>query len=129
MSSAHQLPMASCCDGASKFHAVMQGKRLPRDYFQSQSAANEQMHLAFLGLRQQNVCYMKISHKSFTGWLPVLAQVDPVYFPHMEVVGDIGNGIWQIKERLKDWKPTWDLRRGLQSPSFSRVLGSTSRVF
>lgn len=33
-----------------------------------------------------------------------------MYFPQMEVVGDIGNGIWQIMERLKDWTPTWDLR-------------------
>ncbi|BDA51294.1 probable lactaldehyde dehydrogenase at C-terminar half [Coccomyxa sp. Obi] len=38
------------------------------------------------------------------------AVVDPVYFPQLEVVGDIGNGIWQIKEHLKDWTPTWDLR-------------------
>ncbi|GMH42860.1 hypothetical protein BSKO_10779 [Bryopsis sp. KO-2023] len=38
------------------------------------------------------------------------AQVDQVYFPHLEVVGDIGNTIWQLKEQLKDAKPAWDLR-------------------
>lgn len=43
--------------------------------------------------------------------LPALVKVDPVYFPHLEVVGDIGNAVWQIKECLKDWTPTWDLRR------------------
>lgn len=28
------------------------------------------------------------------------AAVDPVYFPHLEVVGDIANSIWQIKEQI-----------------------------
>ena len=28
------------------------------------------------------------------------AEVDPVYFPQVEVVGDIGNAIWRIKEGL-----------------------------
>jgi acetolactate synthase-1/2/3 large subunit len=28
------------------------------------------------------------------------AQVDPVYFPQIEVVGDIANSLWQLKERL-----------------------------
>ena len=28
------------------------------------------------------------------------AQVDPVYFPQVEVVGDIGNSIWQIWQKL-----------------------------
>nr|WP_010133688.1 acetolactate synthase large subunit [Microbulbifer agarilyticus] len=28
------------------------------------------------------------------------AQVDPVYFPQIEVVGDIANSLWQIKEQL-----------------------------
>lgn len=35
------------------------------------------------------------------------AAVDPVYFPQLEVVGDIANSIWQIKEALKpqdSWK-------------------------
>ncbi|MCW8109184.1 acetolactate synthase large subunit [Alteromonas ponticola] len=35
------------------------------------------------------------------------AAVDPVYFPQLEVVGDIANSIWQIKERIEpqdNWK-------------------------
>lgn len=34
------------------------------------------------------------------------AEVDPVYFPQVEVIGDIGNAIWQIKEDVttnRDW--------------------------
>ncbi|WP_066962123.1 acetolactate synthase large subunit [Microbulbifer sp. Q7] len=29
------------------------------------------------------------------------AEVDPVYFPQIEVVGDIANSLWQLKERLE----------------------------
>ncbi|WP_026375839.1 acetolactate synthase large subunit [Aestuariibacter salexigens] len=35
------------------------------------------------------------------------AAVDPVYFPQLEVVGDIANSIWQIKEKItpqQGWK-------------------------
>ncbi len=35
------------------------------------------------------------------------AEVDPVYFPHYEVIGDIGNAIWQIKEDILP-QSTWD---------------------
>jgi acetolactate synthase-1/2/3 large subunit len=28
------------------------------------------------------------------------AEVDPVYFPHIEVIGDIANAMWQIKEDI-----------------------------
>ncbi|CAK0784038.1 hypothetical protein CVIRNUC_007241 [Coccomyxa viridis] len=38
------------------------------------------------------------------------AVIDPVYFPHLEVVGDIGNAIWQLQERIKDSPPSWDTR-------------------
>jgi len=34
------------------------------------------------------------------------AEVDPVYFPQIEVIGDIGNAVWQIKEDVspnRDW--------------------------
>jgi acetolactate synthase-1/2/3 large subunit len=34
------------------------------------------------------------------------AEVDPVYSPHIEVIGDIANAMWQIKEAVtpsKDW--------------------------
>ena len=37
----------------------------------------------------------KVIHINFMS-----ALVDPVYFPQAEVVGDIANSIWQIKERL-----------------------------
>ena len=36
------------------------------------------------------------------------AQVDAVYFPQVEVVGDIGNSIWQISERLTKQESHWD---------------------
>ena len=29
------------------------------------------------------------------------AEVDPVYFPQIEIIGDIANAIWQIKEAIK----------------------------
>jgi acetolactate synthase-1/2/3 large subunit len=38
------------------------------------------------------------------------ASVDPVYFPHVEVVGDIANSIWQISERLTP-QDHWDFTR------------------
>ncbi|MBA3053922.1 MAG: acetolactate synthase large subunit [Sphingomonadales bacterium] len=28
------------------------------------------------------------------------AEVDPVYFPHIEVIGDIANAVWQMKEAI-----------------------------
>ncbi|MEO0453611.1 MAG: acetolactate synthase large subunit [Verrucomicrobiota bacterium] len=40
------------------------------------------------------------------------AAVDPVYFPQVEVIGDIANSIWQIKEGLdQDLSTRWDLKR------------------
>jgi acetolactate synthase-1/2/3 large subunit len=38
---------------------------------------------------------VKVIHINFLS-----AMVDPVYFPQVEVVGDIANSIWQIKERI-----------------------------
>lgn len=38
------------------------------------------------------------------------AEVDPVYFPQIEVVGDIANAIWQIKEHIMP-QPTWDFAK------------------
>ena len=35
------------------------------------------------------------------------AEVDPVYFPQYEVIGDIGNAIWQLKEAIQPQAP-WD---------------------
>ncbi len=48
-----------------------------------------------------------------TGGTPVIhvsmktAEVDPVYFPEIEVIGDIANAIWQIKEAIVP-SPAWD---------------------
>ncbi|MEJ2408096.1 MAG: acetolactate synthase large subunit [Novosphingobium sp.] len=35
------------------------------------------------------------------------AEVDPVYFPQIEVIGDIANAVWQIKEAVTP-SPQWD---------------------
>lgn len=35
------------------------------------------------------------------------AEVDPVYFPQIEVIGDIANAVWQIKEDIVP-SPRWD---------------------
>ena len=35
------------------------------------------------------------------------AEVDPVYFPQLEVIGDIANAIWQMKEEIVP-NPGWD---------------------
>ncbi|ACY17775.1 acetolactate synthase large subunit [Haliangium ochraceum] len=45
---------------------------------------------------------LKVIHVNFSS-----ANVDPVYFPQVEVVGDIANSIWQIKERMLK-QSTWD---------------------
>ncbi|WP_018984203.1 acetolactate synthase large subunit [Salinimonas chungwhensis] len=45
----------------------------------------------------------KVIHVNFDS-----AAVDPVYFPQLEVVGDIANSIWQIKEDLIP-QDTWKL--------------------
>lgn len=37
------------------------------------------------------------------------AQVDPVYFPQTEVIGDIANSIWQMKEQLEP-QSHWDFQ-------------------
>ncbi len=56
------------------------------------------------------------------------AQVDSVYFPQHEVVGDIGNGIWQIKEALLESPlPTWDLRCAAWQRARARTLMQSYR--
>jgi len=42
------------------------------------------------------------------------AEVDPVYFPQIEVVGDIANAIWQIKEHIMP-QPTWDFAKMMKA--------------
>ena len=41
------------------------------------------------------------------------AEVDPVYFPQLEVIGDIANSIWQIKERILP-QGSWDFSYSLK---------------
>jgi acetolactate synthase-1/2/3 large subunit len=47
----------------------------------------------------------EVIHVSFRS-----AEVDPVYFPQIEVVGDIANAIWQMKEDIMPNK-AWDFSR------------------
>ncbi|HTM67884.1 MAG TPA: acetolactate synthase large subunit [Candidatus Binatia bacterium] len=44
----------------------------------------------------------KVIHVNFTS-----AKVDEIYFPQLEVVGDIANAVWQLKERLRPGA-AWD---------------------
>ena len=41
------------------------------------------------------------------------ATVDPVYFPQVEVVGDIANSVWQVTERIEK-QACWDFTRFMQ---------------
>ncbi len=41
------------------------------------------------------------------------AEVDPVYFPQIEVIGDIANAMWQIKEAITP-SPKWDFEGMLE---------------
>ena len=41
------------------------------------------------------------------------ASVDPVYFPQVEVIGDIANSIWQLSEQIAP-QSHWDFSRFLQ---------------
>jgi len=42
------------------------------------------------------------------------AEVDPVYFPQIEVIGDIANSIWQMKEEIKP-QGAWDFSKMLKA--------------
>ncbi len=43
------------------------------------------------------------------------AEVDPVYFPQVEVIGDIGNSIWQLKNGVKKKEEAgWDFSRMME---------------
>lgn len=44
----------------------------------------------------------KVVHVNFTS-----AKVDEIYFPEHEVVGDIANAVWQLKERIQP-QASWD---------------------
>ncbi|HUG66535.1 MAG TPA: acetolactate synthase large subunit [Pirellulaceae bacterium] len=47
----------------------------------------------------------KVIHVNFTS-----AHIDPVYFPQVEVIGDIANTVWQFTEKLSK-QPSWDFSR------------------
>ncbi len=51
---------------------------------------------------------VEVIHVNFTS-----ATVDPVYFPQIEVVGDIANSVWQISERIRK-QTHWDFEHFLQ---------------
>ena len=51
---------------------------------------------------------VKVIHVNFFS-----AAVDPVYFPQVEVVGDIANSIWQISESLEK-QDHWDFARFME---------------
>ncbi|WP_116368781.1 acetolactate synthase large subunit [Parahaliea mediterranea] len=49
----------------------------------------------------------QVIHVSFRS-----AEVDPVYFPQLEVIGDIANAIWQMNNGLAEReRPNWDFSR------------------
>jgi len=50
----------------------------------------------------------EVIHISFNS-----AEVDPVYFPQIEVIGDIGNAIWQLNETVHK-QAHWDFGRMMQ---------------
>ncbi len=49
-----------------------------------------------------NKGHRRVIHVNFTP-----AEIDPVYFPHAEVTGDIANAVWQINEALEP-SAHWD---------------------
>ena len=51
---------------------------------------------------------VEVVHVNFSS-----ASVDPVYFPQVEVVGDIANSVWQISEQLTK-QDHWDFTRFLE---------------
>ncbi|MEM9393088.1 MAG: acetolactate synthase large subunit [Pseudomonadota bacterium] len=58
------------------------------------------------------------------------ANIDPVYFPQVEVIGDIGNAIWQIKEDIVV-SPEWNFdamyRAQKGERSYSDTLSEDAR--
>ena len=56
-------------------------------------------------MRRGGCCVIHVNFNS--------AEVDPVYFPQVEVVGDIANSFWQINARLEP-QPLWDFEFFMQ---------------
>lgn len=50
----------------------------------------------------------KVIHINFNS-----AEVDPVYFPQVEVIGDVANAVWQIGEQLEP-QSHWDFSRMME---------------
>ena len=50
----------------------------------------------------------QVIHVNFTS-----AMVDPVYFPQVEVIGDIANSIWQMKQQIEK-QAHWDFSRYME---------------
>ena len=50
---------------------------------------------------------VKVIHVNFTS-----AEVDPVYFPQVEVVGDIANSVWRLGNEIRP-RADWDFKAGL----------------
>lgn len=48
---------------------------------------------------------VKVIHVNFT-----TAEVDPVYFPHVEVVGDIAHSVWRMGNEIRP-QESWDFKR------------------
>ncbi|QDT69821.1 Acetolactate synthase, catabolic [Planctomycetes bacterium MalM25] len=48
---------------------------------------------------------VKVIHVNFTS-----AEVDPVYFPHIEIVGDIANSVWRMGNEIRP-QSGWDFKR------------------
>ena len=83
----------------------------------------------------------QVIHINFYG-----ARVDNVYFPQLEVIGDIANAVWQIKERVRWRSQSWDfsyfyqvkqkleehIARDIHDPRFplipQRIVGDVRRV-
>ena len=56
-------------------------------------------------MKENGVCVVHINFCS--------ASVDPVYFPQVELVGDIANSIWRLNERLER-QSHWDFSRFME---------------
>ncbi len=56
-------------------------------------------------MKEDGVCVIHVSTRT--------AEVDPVYFPQIEVIGDIANAIWQIKEDIVA-QGRWDFEHMLR---------------
>jgi len=59
-------------------------------------------------LSEHSQTVRKVIHVNFNS-----AEVDPVYFPQVEVIGDVANAVWQIGEKLEP-QSHWDFSRMME---------------